>query len=122
MRAKTKILLFATAVILGGLGGALGSIVGNAFGKTGLFAGGVIGGLLASVVTARVAASRRWITPSAWGRVATGTGIGFLVAAGITINSLSTPIGPLLSTLLVGVGALAGARVSASANALIRPP
>lgn len=111
---RSNILLFGTAVILGGLGGALGSIVGNSFGRNGLFAGGVIGGLLAAIATGRVAAGRRWVAPSAWGRVAIGTAIGFLVAAGIAMRSLSSPVGPVLSTILIGVGALIGARFAAA--------
>lgn len=109
---RAKLLLFITATILGGLGGLLGSIVGNAFGKTGLFAGGVIGGLLASVAAGKVAAGRRWIAPSAWSTVSIGAGIGFLLAAFIATRTLSSPVGPILSTALIGTGALLGARTS----------
>jgi hypothetical protein len=34
--------------------------------------------------------------------------IGFLVAAGIAAKTLSSPIGPVSSTSLVGIGALLG--------------
>lgn len=107
---RTNALLFALAVLLGGLGGALGSIVGNAFGRTGLFAGGIAGGLLGAVATAAVARSRGWIPAGRFGRVAVATAFGFLVAAAIAVNTLSSPIGPVASTLLIGVAALLGAR------------
>jgi hypothetical protein len=39
---------------------------------------------------------------------AIGAMIGFLTAALIAVNTLSSPIGPVTSTLLTGVGGLAG--------------
>lgn len=110
----SRLPLFFTAVIFGGLGGALGSIVGNALGRTGLFAGGIIGGLLGAVATGRVAAGRGWVAPAGWSRVAIGTAFGFLLAAGIAVNTLSSPIGPVLSTVLIGVGAVLGARFASA--------
>lgn len=102
--------LFVLACALGGLGGALGSIVGNAAGRTGLSVGGVVGGLLGGVATAGVARSRRWIAPSQFRPTAIGAMLGFLAAAAVAVNTLSSPVGPVLSTLMVGVGAILGAR------------
>ena len=104
-----RIFLFFTAIILCGVGGALGSIVGNAFGKTGLWVGGIVGGLVASSISSWIAAKAGWITPERRARTSVGTAIGFLLAASIAVNTLSTPIGPLLSTLLAGIGAVMGA-------------
>jgi hypothetical protein len=39
-----------------------------------------------------------------------GTGVGFLIAALIATNTLSSPIGPVASTLLIGAGAVLGVR------------
>ena len=114
MQRRSGVLLFFTAIVLGGLGGALGSIVGNALGKTGLFAGGVIGGLLAATATGLVAAARGWVQRAKWSRVALGTAVGFLLAAAIAVNTLSSPVGPILSTILIGAGALLGARFAAA--------
>ena len=44
-----------------------------------------------------------------------GAMLGFLAAAGIAVNTLSSPIGPILSSGLTGLGALIGARLSARA-------
>jgi len=100
--------LFLVACVLGGLGGAAGSIVGHAFGKAGLWAGGIVGGLLGSMLAARVARWRRWIAPSQTWPTALGAAIGFLLACAIAVNTLSSPIGPIMSTLLIGIGALLG--------------
>ena len=100
--------LFLVACSLGGLGGALGSMVGHSFGKGGLWAGGILGGLLASMLVARIALWRRWIVRSRFWPTVLGTAIGFLLACAVTVSTLSSPIGPILSTLLIGVGAVLG--------------
>jgi hypothetical protein len=106
-----KLALFIVASVIGGLGGFLGSVLGNAFGREGLFVGGFVGGALLAPVTAWVARWRRWIEPSQFWPVAAGAGVGFLAAATLAVNTLSSPIGPLIATTLTGLGALAGARM-----------
>jgi hypothetical protein len=44
--------------------------------------------------------------------VALGATVGFACAVLIAVNTLHTPVGPILSTLLVGVGGLVGRRLS----------
>jgi hypothetical protein len=83
-------------------------MVGHAFGKGGLWAGGILGGLLASMLVVRIALWRRWIVRSQSWPTALGTAIGFLVACAVAVNTLSTPVGPIMSTLLIGTGALLG--------------
>ena len=104
-----RIALFVTATVLGGLGGMLGSILGNAGGRRMLFVGGVIGGVLLAPVTAYIARRAGWIRPDRATRTAIGAAIGFLLAAAIAVNTLSSPIGPILSATLVGIGANIGA-------------
>ena len=104
--------LFVLACILGGLGGFVGSVVGGAFGKTGLFAGGVLGGILIAPLTARIAVWRQWLEPSRFRGTAIGAAIGFAAAAALAVSTLSSPVGPILSTLLIGTGAVIGARAS----------
>ena len=101
--------LFFVACALGGIGGALGSMAGHAFGKGGLYAGGILGGLITSVLVARIALWRRWIVRSQFWPTAFGTAIGFLLACAVAVNTLSSPIGPILSALLIGTGAVLGA-------------
>ena len=100
--------LFAVACILGGIGGLGGSIVGHSFGKAGIWAGGILGGLLASLLTARIAVWRRWIVQSQFWRTAFGATVGFLLACIVVVNTLNSPVGPIVSTLLIGAGAVIG--------------
>lgn len=100
--------LFLVACALGGVGGAVGSMVGHAFGTRGLWAGGILGGLLASMLVGRIAVWRHWIVQSQFWPTVLGTAVGFGVACAIAVNTLSSPIGPIMSTLLIGAGALLG--------------
>jgi len=105
-----SLFLFLLGSALPGFGGAVGSIVGHRFGTTGLWAGGVVGGLLASVAVAWIATRVRWIGPAQRWSTALGTAIGFLIAAAIAARTLSSPVGPILSTGLAGLGTVIGSR------------
>lgn len=105
-----RLWLFVVSCITGGLGGALGSMAGHAFGPRGLRAGGVIGGLLAALLSARLGVWRRWIGPRQYWPTAAGAALGFLAAAAVAVHTLSSPVGPVLSTALIGAGALLGSR------------
>ena len=102
--------LFVLAVVLGGFGGFAGSVIGAAFGRTGLFVGGFLGGILIAPLTAWIAVRRQWVGAQNLLATAIGAAIGFAAAASIAVSTLSSPIGPLLSTLLIGTGAIIGAR------------
>jgi hypothetical protein len=110
-----RVALFLVACALGGFGGALGSIVGNAFGKSGLWVGGILGGLVASMLVARIALWRHWIVRSQFRPTVLGAAVGFLVACAVAVNTLSSPIGPVMSTLLIGAGAVLGGILAPSA-------
>jgi hypothetical protein len=70
------------------------------------------------MLVARIAVWRHWIVrPQLW-PTALGAAIGFLAASAIAVNTLSSPIGPVLSTLLIGVGAVLGARGADSAPSI----
>lgn len=104
--------LFVMACVLGGAGGFVGSVAGSAFGRTGLFAGGLIGGVLVAPMSARLAVYRGWIGPGQNLPTAAGAALGFLTAAFVAMNTLSSPVGPVLSTALTGLGAIAGSRLA----------
>jgi len=110
----TRALLFVCSCLFGGLGGALGSMVGNAAGRPGLWIGGVAGGLLGSIGAAALARSRTWIAPAQFLATALGGSVGFLLAALVAVNTLSSPVGPVLSTILIGLGAVTGATLRGS--------
>jgi hypothetical protein len=100
--------LYLLATLLGGAGGAIGSILGNAGGRVGLFAGGLSGGAVLSLVAAVIASRRGWIPATRFRGAAVGAVLGFLLAASVAVNTLSSPVGPLLSPLLIGAGAVVG--------------
>jgi hypothetical protein len=106
--------LFLLLVVAGGAGGMAGSIIGAAAGHGALFAGGFLGGLIASSGGAYLAARLRWIEAGETRSTALGAALGFLTAAIVAVNTLSSPVGPILSTLLVGAGGLAGRRLARS--------
>ena len=109
-----RVALFFLACALGGAGGALGSMVGHAFGKSGLWAGGILGGLLASMLVARIALWRGWIVRSQYWPTVLGAALGFLVACAIAVNTLNSPVGPVMSTLVIGAGAVVGSILARS--------
>jgi hypothetical protein len=103
---------FMLLIFAGGLGGFLGSVLGGLVGPRALFVGGVVGGLVTSATAALLAARLRWIAADEAKPTAVGAALGFLAAAAVASLTLSSPVGPLLSSpLLVGMGGLAGRRL-----------
>jgi uncharacterized membrane protein len=81
-------------------------MIGGAFGEHPLFIGALLGGALTSVVAVRFAEYQAWMPRANRARVITGAVVGFCVAAIIATQTLSSPVGPVLSSLLIGVGAV----------------
>lgn len=102
--------LFVAMCVLGGLGGFVGSVIGAAFGRRGLFVGGFLGGVAIAPLSAWIAVWRRWIAPAQYWGTTVGAAVGFIAAAIVAVNTLSSPVGPVLSTTLTGFGALLGSR------------
>lgn len=109
--------LFLLMVFLGGAGGALGSMAGNALGRGGVIAGGLLGGAALVVVAGFLSARWHWVKPARRLWTIVGGVLGFALASIVTLSTLSSPIGPILSTLLIGTGAVLGALVGASPHA-----
>ncbi|HEV7837370.1 MAG TPA: hypothetical protein VGO75_04815 [Gemmatimonadaceae bacterium] len=103
-----RALLFVTSIAITGVFAALGSMIGHFAGSTGVLVGGVIGGLIGVSVATRIAVWRGWIEQSDRVAATIGGRIGFALAAFIAVKTLSSPVGPIFSTLLVGIGAVAG--------------
>ena len=80
----------------------------HGLGAGGLFVGGIVGGLLLVVAVGYLSERRHWIrqTQRLW--VILGGVFGFVLACMVTLSTLSSPIGPILSTLLIGAGAVFG--------------
>ena len=106
MRAFPTLLLSWLAT---GVAAVVGSILGNAAGSRGLIVGAVAGGilgLLAAVVGARRFA---WIPREETRGAFLGGLAGFALAIPITLTYMQTPLIPVLSCGLAGIGALLGA-------------
>lgn len=95
--------------LVSGAGAVGGSILGNAAGGKGLFAGALLGGTLAAAAAAWVAVRFGWIQRQRQRPAAIGAALGFLIAAPIAALNLHTPVVPVLACALTGVGALIGA-------------
>ena len=111
-----RALLFVSMCVAAGIGGAVGSIIGHAAGRGGLIVGGVIGGLLLVVVMGFLAERLRWIDHPRRLWTVLGGVFGFFLAVLVALSTLSSPVGPVMSTLLVGIGAVLGATVGQSAH------
>ncbi|HMC55512.1 MAG TPA: hypothetical protein VKH19_10100 [Gemmatimonadaceae bacterium] len=109
-------LLFITMSVAAGLGGAVGSMLGHAAGRGGLIVGGVGGGLALVVVAGFLAVRLGWIDRPRRLWTVLGGAFGFLLAVLVALSTLSSPVGPALSTVLVGLGAVLGATVGPSAH------
>jgi hypothetical protein len=99
---------FALLTAVGGFGAFSGSVLGGLIGPRALFVGAVAGGVVASAVAPALAARWHWLQPSEVAWTGAGAVAGFLAAALVAVNTMSSPVGPVLSTLLVGGGGLAG--------------
>ncbi len=81
-------------------------MIGAAFGQHALFAGAILGGIAGAAGAVRFAEWRGWVPRERRGRVIGGAVLGFVVAAIIATQTLSSPVGPGLSSLLIGAGAV----------------
>jgi hypothetical protein len=107
-------LLFVSMCLLVGIGAALGSMVGHGLGRGGLLAGGFLGGALLCVAGGFLGVRAHWIRAPQRLWVILGGLFGFALACMVALSTLSSPVGPVLSTLLIGSGAVLGAVVGKS--------
>lgn len=109
-------LVFATMSVLGGAGAAVGSMLGHGVGRGGLLIGGAMGGILFVLAGGFLSHRLGWIRRSQRLWTTAGGLFGFLLACMVALATLSSPVGPVLSTLLIGSGALFGALLGRSAH------
>ena len=106
---RKSALLFLLVCGLAGIATFLGSVVGHFFGTTGVFAGAIIGGIVGVFVANRIAVSRRILGPKRFPGATIGGILGLILAAEIATRNMSTPLVPVASILLIGLGAVFGA-------------
>ncbi len=100
--------MFFLETLIGGAGAVAGSILGNAFGRGGLLVGAMIGGVAAVTAAGFIACRLNWIHRRERLWVVVGGIAGFGVACLVALATLSSPAGPIASSLLIGVGAVLG--------------
>ena len=105
-----RLFLFLAMCIIPGFMAVVGSILGNAAGKTGLFVGAVLGGLIGVTAATRIALWRNWITRDRGPAVQVAGLVGFIIAAIIAGTNLWTPLIPIASTWIIGGAAVLAAR------------
>ena len=93
---------------LAGFGAVVGSALGSGGGKRWLFVGAILGGALSTVSAAGLASRFRLIARQQVRGAAIGGLLGFAIAAPLAASNLHTPVIPVLSTALTGLGALLG--------------
>ena len=114
--------LITGVAIVGGsmLGAAVGRAVDPALRPAGLFTGAVLGGLIGLAVAIR-GAQRFGALPrtraSVWASLIGGL-VGFGLAIPLAVTHLHSPVVPLLSSLLPGLGAALGQRATQAKRAL----
>lgn len=92
-----------------GFGAVAGSILGNAFGRRGLFIGATVAGTLALLIAIQVLTGLRWLDSERRRGGTIGGLVGFALAAPLAVMNLQTPVIPIVVTSLVGFGVVLGA-------------
>ncbi len=105
---KKNMRLFLMECFFCGLFTFVGSIIGHAFGQSTLFAGAVIGGISGIILTACFLSKTSIIKKNRLALIISCGILTFLLAAFLAVTNLSSPIIPLLSILLVGMGCVFG--------------
>ncbi len=106
-----QIILFALVSSLTGFAAGLASVLGASVSHVGLFIGAVLGGFTGVAAAIRLSKALRLITAhDIWFGILGGC-IGFLVAAPLAATNAHTPVIPILSTGLVGLGALTSLQI-----------
>jgi len=110
-------LVFVASWLAAGAGALVGSVLGNAAGKTGLFVGGAVGGAIGVSLAVLLARRLGWLPPRETTGALTGGVLGFAVAVPVTLTHMGTPVIPVLSCAVVGIGVMIGAAVARRSTA-----
>ena len=107
-----RLLLLVVSTIVTGAFAAIGSMAGHFLvSHLGVMLGGIVGGLFGAIFSARIAVRLKWIGHEDFYPTTFGAAIGFLAAAVIAMKTLSSPLGPILGSFLIGIGAVIGSLI-----------
>src|SRR6478672_11747234 len=107
--SRKSLLLILFVCVLGGVGTLLGSMLGHFIGKSGLYVGAMVGGVIGVYAATRTARARGILGVKRFWPATIGGWLGLVLAAIIAVNHLNTPVIPIASVLLIGLGAAFGA-------------
>jgi hypothetical protein len=105
---KQNITLFLIVCFLSSVSTFIGSVLGHAVGGNGVFLGALVGGCIGVVASTWLAMRFKLISRSTYGAVALSGIAGFILASILAVTNLHTPIIPLASIALPGLGAILG--------------
>jgi hypothetical protein len=108
--------------LLAGFGAVVGSILGGGLGRAGLFAGAAVGGLLGVSAAVLVLRKVGWLPVADRRGAYWGGTCGFAIAIPFAVLNLDTPITPVVSCALAGIGALLGIGVARGMRQGGNPP
>lgn len=95
--------------LLAALGTALGALVGELFGRQGLFFGATIVGTLAVLIAINVVTARGWLDPDRRRGASIGGFVGLALGCTLALMNLESPPLAILALGLVGLGVVLGA-------------
>lgn len=104
-----KLKLFVEFCLICGLSIVGSSVVGHQLIKTnGIFIGAIVGGLVGIIIASRIAVSFFLVNKSSFNFIISFSILGFLLAILICFYNFNNPVIVVLSTGLIGLGALLG--------------
>ncbi len=117
-----RIGIFVATWVATGFVAVLGSAAGSAFGPRGLVVGALFGGVLGCMAAVWGISRLGWVSRERLLNTITGGLVGFGLAALVTVNNLHTPLAVVLSSLLIGVGAVVGSEIALLYQRLLNTP
>jgi O-antigen/teichoic acid export membrane protein len=107
--SRKSLILWGLVSFLAGLFGFLASVLGHFVGGHGVSAAGLIGGAIGVFAGTQIARRRGILSAKRYLPATIGGLLGLILAAIIAVNHLHTPVIPIASILLIGLGAAFGA-------------
>ena len=104
-------------ILLGGVGAAVGALVGTSLGPGGTIGGGLFVGALFVVGAGFLATRWDWIASGQRLWAILGGVFGLGMAAMMFLSTLYSPVGHYVSPMLIGIGGALGTLVGSSAHA-----
>ncbi|MFN2602257.1 MAG: hypothetical protein ABR582_05810 [Gemmatimonadaceae bacterium] len=107
--SRKSLILWGLVSLLAGLVGFLASVLGHFLGENGVSVAGIVGGAIGVFAATQVARRGGILSARRYWPATIGGLLGLILAAIIAVNHLHTPVVPIASILVIGLGAVFGA-------------